>query len=136
MPMIVKAFAYDACHVPKPLIYNCDINEKIGRKPAGSHAASTVMNTWNGRYEMTFCRLSPDFLNVFAFSSPSFCSMITWLLPFRQYCFGKKRGGVGRVVKNATSCRSHSVWACCAEQNSGWCPWRHCLKQTCCSECR
>lgn len=55
MPMIVKAFAYDACHVPKPLIYNCDINEKIGRKPAGSHAASTVMNTWNGRCETTFC---------------------------------------------------------------------------------
>ena len=64
MPMIVKAFAYDACHVPKPLIYNCDIKEKIGRKPAESRLntdrykhgersmpvfISTVMNMENGR---------------------------------------------------------------------------------------
>ena len=51
MPMIVKAFAYDACHVPKPLIYNCDINEKIGRKPAESHLTPTVPHVHNGRYE-------------------------------------------------------------------------------------
>ena len=60
---------------------------------------SAVMNMGNGRCEMTFCRLSPDFFNIFAFLSPSSCPMIIWLLCSQQHCFGKKKGGVGVCLK-------------------------------------
>ena len=40
--------------------------KKIGRKPAGSHLTSTVMNTWNGRCSGSYRSLGDVFLQAFA----------------------------------------------------------------------
>ena len=62
----------------------CNKSCRIDRYEHGERSMlmfiSTVMNMWNGRCEMTCCRVSLDFFVCFAQFLRGFCSMITMLL--------------------------------------------------------